>query len=382
MRTSLIGALLLLPLAAGPPAQGGKPLAGPALERALRQAAPGLTPAQPQRPRRLLLFTLTRGFFHEVIPKAARAFVIMGEKSGAYTATLSRDPLDFLPERLEHYDAVCFLNTTGAVFRSEKAVDYGNRVDQLGRIRASLEELVALEGKEVPPKMKPFLDRLLPDRADGPITKVEAALLRRQLARAGVEQERLRKLLAREDQEKRLLASLLAWLRAGGGFVGIHAATDTCKHLPAYLEMVGGCFDGHPWRAEMTVAIKLDEPDNPINAPFKGKGFTIQEEIYQFMDPFSRDRVRVLLSLRMQGAKEKLTGIRGKRGDRDYAVSWIRRYGRGRVFYCSLGHNLSTFLDRKVMRHYLAGIQFALGDLAVGGWPEEAKEKEAKEDKG
>jgi type 1 glutamine amidotransferase len=53
------------------------------------------------------------------------------------------------------------------------------------------------------------------------------------------------------------------------------------------------------------------------------------------------------------------------REDNDYAISWIRDYGKGRVFYCSLGHDSYVFWDTKVLEHFLAGIQYALGDLEV-----------------
>jgi hypothetical protein len=54
-----------------------------------------------------------------------------------------------------------------------------------------------------------------------------------------------------------------------------------------------------------------------------------------------------------------------KRVDRDYPVAWVRRAGAGRVFYSCLGHNTTTYTDARVLRHFLAGIQFALGDLDV-----------------
>jgi uncharacterized protein len=50
-------------------------------------------------------------------------------------------------------------------------------------------------------------------------------------------------------------------------------------------------------------------------------------------------------------------------------VSWIRTYGKGRVFYCSLGHREEIFWNPVVLRHYLAGIQFAIGDLPADSTP-------------
>lgn len=161
-----------------------------------------------------------------------------------------------------------------------------------------------------------------------------------------------------------LKESLLSFVRAGGGLVGIHAATDCFYEWPEFGELMGGYFDGHPWNEE--VALKIDEPGHPLvsmfNAPFK-----IADEIYQFRAPYSRARLRVLLSLDTTATDMTKKGI--KRDDGDFAVSWVRNYGRGRVFYCSLGHRHDIFWNSKVLEHYLAGIQFALGDLPALATP-------------
>jgi type 1 glutamine amidotransferase len=58
-----------------------------------------------------------------------------------------------------------------------------------------------------------------------------------------------------------------------------------------------------------------------------------------------------------------------KREDGDFAISWIKPFGAGRVFYCSLGHNLHVLRNEAVLAHYLAGIQYALGDLEADDTP-------------
>ncbi len=136
-----------------------------------------------------------------------------------------------------------------------------------------------------------------------------------------------------------------------------------CYHKwPEFGEMVGARFVSHPWNEK--VAVKIDEPDHPINAAFEGKGFEITDEIYQFKAPYSRARQRVLLSLDMSKTPDK-----GKRPDKDYALSWVRRHGKGRVFYCAFGHYDHIFTDAKILRHWLAGIQYALGDLQADDTP-------------
>ncbi len=161
--------------------------------------------------------------------------------------------------------------------------------------------------------------------------------------------------------------ALLDFARSGKGIIGIHAATDNFYEWEDGAAMMGGLFCGHPWGAGCTVQVKLDEPDHPINACFNGESFKIKDEIYQFKDPYSREKQRVLTSLDLS---DTLTAKRAKgpkivRTDNDFGITWIKREGQGRVFYCSLGHNNEIFWNPAVLQHYLAGIQYALGDYDV-----------------
>jgi type 1 glutamine amidotransferase len=72
--------------------------------------------------------------------------------------------------------------------------------------------------------------------------------------------------------------------------------------------------------------------------------------------------------------KQTPIAVKGqKRADKDHAVSWIKGYGEGRGGYCSLGHNNAVYWNRAVAAHYLAGIQYALGDLTADDTPSVGK---------
>jgi len=175
--------------------------------------------------------------------------------------------------------------------------------------------------------------------------------------------------LAFDDPNHR--RALLEFVRSGKGVIGIHAATDNFYDWPEAAAMMGGLFDGHPWHAGGTWAVKLDEPGHPLNRSFEGQAFLIKDEIYQVKVPYSRDTHRVLLSLDMSNPRNRqVEGI--KRDDADFAISWIKPLGAGRVFYCSLGHNLEVLRNEAVLAHYLAGSQYALGDLPVDDTPSNA----------
>jgi len=150
------------------------------------------------------------------------------------------------------------------------------------------------------------------------------------------------------DEEMKTLADFVA---GGKGLVGIHGATDSSMG-----EVFGGRFSGHPWHTN--VGVKIDDPGHPLCKVFHGEGFMVVDEIYQFKKIYSRENLRVLLSLDMNKTEK-----RGQREDQDYAVAWVKAHGNGRVFYCSLGHRHEIFWNPPVLRFYLDGVQFALGDL-------------------
>ncbi|MGD8501681.1 MAG: ThuA domain-containing protein [Phycisphaerales bacterium] len=167
--------------------------------------------------------------------------------------------------------------------------------------------------------------------------------------------------------------ALMDFVRSGKGIVGVHAATDNFKKWPAGEEMMGGKFTGLPWTSGGTWAIKIDEPDHPLMAAFKGKGFKIKDEIYRTDPPlYSRDKQLVLMSLDMSDPDTRRPpkncwGF--KPTDLDTGISWVKTLGKGRIFYCSLGHNDQIFWNPTILQHYLDGIQFAFGDYKVDTRP-------------
>ena len=244
-------------------------------------ALPNSAQVKALKPRKLLVFTLTRGFVHPSIPYGARALQMLGAKTGAFTTTESADITMLEPHNLHKFDAICMVSTTGVLF-------------------------------------------------DNPALK----------------------------------KSLLDYVASGKGLIGIHAATDAFYDAwPQYGELIGGYFDGHPWHE--SVSVRVEDPKHPVNKAFDGKNsFDVVDEIYQIKTPYARDKQRVLLSLDMNKTAKK-----GTHADDDYPVSWIKSYGRGRVFYCSLGHREEIYWNPAVLRHYLAGIQFAMGDLKADVTP-------------
>ena len=178
-----------------------------------------------------------------------------------------------------------------------------------------------------------------------------------------------------EDDELR--KSLLAFIAEGKGFVGIHDAIATFVQYPkydqwpAFGQMLGGTENGgHPWDGEV-MTLKVDDPSSPLTKMFRAVEFKIADQAFQLQEPVFRDRIRVLLSI--DATKTPLAPRRrllpARQADKDFPVSWIRAYGKGRVFYSGLGHGGDVFWNPKVIEHILAGIQYALGDLKANDKP-------------
>lgn len=273
-----------------------------ALER-IRAAAPAKAAARPLKARRILVYTRANGFSHSSRETGAEAMKILGEKTGAWSATLADSPEAF--EDLSGYDAVIFLNTTG--------------------------------------------DALLPAGFGGLPDAEKAA------ARA---------------REARYKANLLSFVNGGKGFVGIHSATDTYWQgegaWKEYQTMIGGVFNQHPWGAGDPVTVRVEDPSSPIVSALNGAELSFNEEIYQMKEPYSRLNQRVVAGLNLDKSQPKSNLLRA---DRDYPVSWIKPQGAGRVFYCSLGHNEAMYQNPQVLGIYLAGIQYAVGDLKADASP-------------
>jgi len=149
--------------------------------------------------------------------------------------------------------------------------------------------------------------------------------------------------------------SILEYVRNGKGILGFHAATAAFQKWPEYGDMMGGYYGGH---IHQEVVIRPEDPKHPVIACFSGKPFTIRDEIYISREPYSRKKVRVIASLDLSRMEDPQ-----KRPDKDYAASWVRAYGKGRVFYTTLGHEPATYWKPVFLKHLLAGIQFVIGDL-------------------
>jgi type 1 glutamine amidotransferase len=159
--------------------------------------------------------------------------------------------------------------------------------------------------------------------------------------------------LEMDDQKK---ADFVSFVHDDGkGFIGIHSAAITFTQWPAYGEMIGGYYDEHPWNT-FDAPIVVEDATFPGMQSWKAS-FVLTDEIYQ-LKMFSRDNSRVLM--RLDASKLDLKNPRVHRTDNDFAVAFAKTYGKGRVFYTTLGHVEANW-DKPEMQAMITGaIKWAL----------------------
>ena len=172
-------------------------------------------------------------------------------------------------------------------------------------------------------------------------------------------------------------ADLVRYVNEGGGMGGIHGTPWASRNWDEFAEMIGA--QSAPHRIENGV-LKVYDKENPIVRPFNYEDMPFREEYYRFEDSGNGrlrwDKVRVLLIVDLDekvpaSTDKPWTGY--KRPDKVYPVAWIREYGKGRVFYNSMGHMNETFMRPEIVGHFLAAMQYILGDIEANATPNPLK---------
>ncbi|ACB77797.1 ThuA domain-containing protein [Opitutus terrae] len=156
------------------------------------------------------------------------------------------------------------------------------------------------------------------------------------------------------DQQQ---AAFEKFIKNGGGFVGIHSASDTEYEWPWYTKMVGRMFHIHP--VVQTATMKVEDYNFPGMDRF-AKRFLFTEEWYEFGPPQSQ-ALKYLLSVDEKTYKPAANwGTKQGKGMGDFhPTSWYQNYDGGRAFYTAMGHLPATYLDANFIHHIYGGIYWA-----------------------
>jgi uncharacterized protein len=262
-----------------------------------------LAPAKPsvEAPKRkVLVFSLFTGFKHDVTPHVDRVFEVLGKKSGAFDATQTVDIEDLASERLAEYDVLVLNNNCS-----------------------------------ISPRRNLFLDELERNPKYGGMTAKE-----------------------RQAKADSLEQSILDFVAGGKGLAVIHGGLTMLNNSAKFTEMVGAAFDYHPANQELT--LRTVNADHPLVAAFRGKEpFVHRDEPYLFSGPYEKLNFHPLLSMDVTGIKDP----KGQIGKMVRYTAWIKRYDKGRVFYCSPSHFPESYETPTLLKFLLDGVQYASGDL-------------------
>ncbi len=268
------------------------------------------SPAAQAAPKKVLVVTTTTGFRHSSIPTAEKVLAELAQKSDAFTIEYARvEPSD--PQ---------FKGPDGK--------------PDMEKVNAAIKDVLA--EKMSPAALKTY-DAVIFANTTGD--------------------------LPLPDKD-----AFIEWVRAGGGFVGMHSASDTFHHFQPYLDMLGAEFKEHHAQAKVDVINQDKECPICRNLPANWEVF---DEIYLFKG-FERSKVHGLLTLDKH-PNDKTPG--------DYPISWCKEFGKGRVFYTSLGHREDVWdpnapnrknsveVAEAYQQMILHGIQWALGEEQMNAKP-------------
>ena len=213
---------------------------------------------------RVLLFTKTAGYRHKSIA-AGRAAIKNLAQSNGFTLVSSQNATLFSDEKLQQFNAIIFLNTTGNILTAEQQ------------------------------------------------------------------------------------ASFERYIQSGGGYVGIHAATDTEPNWPWYGKLVGAYFASHP---KPQAAIMMVNDNGHQSTAHLSSQWQRYDEWYNFkaLNP----KVNILISL-------DETSYQGGKNGKHHPIAWYHEYDGGRAFYTGGGHSKKSYAEPEFLQHLLGGILYSAG---------------------
>jgi type 1 glutamine amidotransferase len=158
------------------------------------------------------------------------------------------------------------------------------------------------------------------------------------------------------DLDAQQKKDLMAFIKEDGkGFVAAHAADTAFMDWPEFGDMLGGWFDQHPW-GYIQAPVIVEDPNFPAVKHLRPV-FNLTDEYYQTKN-FSREKSHVVL--RLDTSKLPMNQ-NVHRTDGDFPLAWAKMHGKGRVFYCALGHDVQSWDNPDVYRIYFEAIKWALG---------------------
>jgi type 1 glutamine amidotransferase len=146
-------------------------------------------------------------------------------------------------------------------------------------------------------------------------------------------------------------AAFTRYIRRGGGFVGVHSASDTEHHWEWYHRLLGAEFVAHPpiQRAHLRV-----EDRSHLSTRVLPREWTRTDEWYDFRAP-PPSNARILVSV-------DETSYAGGHMGASHPVSWSQEFDGGRAWYTAMGHTTCSYAEPAFLTHLAGGILWAAGE--------------------
>ncbi len=309
--------------------------------------------------KRVLVCTVTTGFRHSSIPYAEKTLEKLGADSEAFEVVdWARQPEVNIPKKPNQPKKPEGV-PTGADDKAKAKYDQEMRrwaeaeatyQKEMAKWTSSQEAEAKSAQHQWDAQLKESLGKLAPEKLVA--NKIDAVIFANTTGD-----------LPLPDRE-----GFIKWIEDGHTFCAMHSGSDTFHGFRGYIDMLQGEFAGHG--AQVPADLIKGDPKHPATAGLPDKWELKQEEMY-IIKSQDRSKVRSLWFLRHHPNEVNNTG--------HFAVSWVREYGKGKVFYTSLGHREDLWSDaadlrdrknpvetsRQYQQHLLGGIKWALG-LAEG----------------
>lgn len=370
---------------------------------AMMAALPKTPGAKPKKARKILVYAHSGagGFVHASIPLAAKMVEGLGNQGKLWTTTVTYNPADINAENLKQYDAIFLDSTTGCFLddadpkvtaaRRAAFLDFVRGGKGIAGVHAATDSYhsdciaaSAAAGRGPAPGGAPTngmattIATVIAGQADAnndqKVTREEMMALADSWFDR-LDPNKTGKVSAAEFATRATTVLSGGGRGAGGrGGSGRGAAPAAPAapplQWPEFNKLIGGYFKFH-WVDPQLITTKIDDPKSPLTAMFHGKEFEIHDETYTFaQDSFSRKNVHVLTSVDYDKMSAEDKAAEGSpRTDHDFALSYIRAEGKGRVFYEAHGHSPRVYAMTPMLEHYRAGIQYVLGDLKADDSP-------------
>jgi type 1 glutamine amidotransferase len=296
------------------------------------------------KPKKVLVVTVTTGFRHSSIETAERVLEKLGQQSGSFSVEFARVTPPPGPAKPKEPKA-----TDNAEQDKADREKYESALQKFKADDALYQEKLKQYSAEQ--------QRVLAEKMSATALKQYAAVI---FANTTGD-------LPLPDPQ-----AFIDWVKAGHGFVGMHSASDTFHGFRPFVDMLGGEFLTHDAQATVDCLNQDEKHSATSGLPARWR---VHDEIY-LLKSYTNSTVHELLKLDQEPNK-KTPG--------EFPIAWCKQFGKGRIFYTSLGHrediwdantpsDFKRSNEREVslayQQHILAGIQWVLGQAKGSAKPQ------------